>query len=61
MAGLDPEARQHLIALLQELPQAMLIASHDLDLVRAVCQRALLLDHGRIVAEMPAASAKLNP
>ncbi|MBC7234655.1 MAG: ATP-binding cassette domain-containing protein [Chloroflexi bacterium] len=50
-AGLDPQARRALIELLVELPQAMLIASHDLDFVRRVCRRAILLVGGRVVSE----------
>lgn len=50
-AGLDPRARRNLLELLQRLPQAMIIASHDLEFVQALCHRALYLDGGRIVAE----------
>ncbi len=53
-AGLDPEARDNLIALLNRLPQAMLIASHDLDFVRQTCSRAILLEHGRVMRSFPA-------
>jgi cobalt/nickel transport system ATP-binding protein len=52
-AGLDPEARDNLIALLNRLPQAMLIASHDLDFVRQTCSRAILLERGRVVRAFP--------
>ena len=52
-AGLDPEARDNLIGLLNRLPQAMLIASHDLDFVRQTCSRAILLEHGRVVRSLP--------
>ncbi|MHB0858177.1 MAG: energy-coupling factor ABC transporter ATP-binding protein [Anaerolineae bacterium] len=54
-AGLDPEARYNLIGLLARLPQAMLIASHDLDLVRQTCERAIVLQAGRVVADGPVA------
>lgn len=54
-AGLDPQGRRELIALLQRLPQTMLIASHDLELVRQVCDRALVMAMGRVVAELPSA------
>jgi cobalt/nickel transport system ATP-binding protein len=47
-AGLDPGARQRLMELLQSLPQTMLIASHDLDFVRQVCDRAVLMAEGRV-------------
>jgi len=50
-AGLDPRARRDLLDLLERLPQAMLIASHDLEFVQGLCDRALHLNGGRIVAE----------
>jgi cobalt/nickel transport system ATP-binding protein len=53
-AALDLRQRRRLIGLLGSLPPAMLIASHDLDLVLELCGRVLLLDAGRIVADGPA-------
>ena len=50
-AGLDPRARRGLIELLRELPQTMLIATHDMPLVRELCPRMVLMDEGRIVAD----------
>lgn len=50
-SGLDPRSRRLLIQFLKSLPQTQLIATHDLDLVLDVCQRALVLDGGRIVGE----------
>ena len=50
-SNLDPRSKWSLISLLQRLPMTKIIASHDLELVRAVCQRAIILDHGKIVAE----------
>ncbi|NLG48896.1 MAG: ABC transporter ATP-binding protein [Chloroflexi bacterium] len=52
-AGLDPRARASLMALLQGLPQTMLIASHDLEFVQELCCRAVVLDRGRVMADMP--------
>jgi len=51
-AGLDPEARDNLIGLLKSLPQTMIIASHDLDLVETLCDRAIILGKGRILVKM---------
>ena len=48
-AGLDPRARRNFMALLGELPQTMIIASHDLDLVRNQFSRTILMNEGRIV------------
>lgn len=50
-AGLDPRARRNLICLLQDVHLTMLIATHDLQLVRALCSRVFILDAGRNVAE----------
>jgi cobalt transport protein ATP-binding subunit len=50
-ANLDPRARRQLIGLLQELPQTKLIATHDLEMVIALCRRAILLDGGRVIAQ----------
>jgi cobalt/nickel transport system ATP-binding protein len=52
-AGLDPRTRRNLIALLRELPQTMLVASHDMRLVWDLCSRTVILDRGRLVVEGP--------
>lgn len=54
-AGLDPRTRRSLIELLRDLPQTMLIASHDMRLVWDLCPRTVILDQGRIVADGPTA------
>ena len=43
-----------LIELLKKLPVTKIIATHDLPLVAALCQRVLILDKGEIVADAPA-------
>jgi cobalt/nickel transport system ATP-binding protein len=50
-SSLDPRGKWALIELLQELPVTKIIASHDLDMVRCLCGRAVLLDSGRILAD----------
>ena len=50
-AGLDPRARRNFMALLRELPQTMIIASHDLDLVRNQFSRTILMNEGRIIKD----------
>ena len=52
-AGLDPRARRELIELLEELPQTMLIATHDLALVEQLAPRTVLMNRGRIIADGP--------
>lgn len=54
-AGLDPRARRSLIRLLRELPQTMLISSHDMRLVWELCPRTVILDGGRLAADGPTA------
>lgn len=56
--NLDPRGRWELIELLRELlrhgqpaPAALLIATHDLEMVWALCERAILLDEGRVMAD----------
>jgi cobalt/nickel transport system ATP-binding protein len=50
-AGLDPRARRELVALLQELPLTMLIATHDLNLVEQLAPRTVLVSRGRIIKD----------
>lgn len=52
-AGLDPRGRRELIELLVSLPQTLLVAAHDLALVRAATTRTVILDGGRVVADGP--------
>ena len=52
-AGLDPRGRRELIGLLQELPQTMLVATHDMRLVADVLPRTVVMDDGRVVADGP--------
>jgi cobalt/nickel transport system ATP-binding protein len=52
-AGLDPRSRRSLIHLLDELPLTMLVSSHDMQLVRELFPRMIIMDEGRIVADGP--------
>ena len=52
-SNLDPRAKGSLVKLLNNLSMTKIIASHDLDLVRAVCQRAVIVDAGRVAADGP--------
>lgn len=51
---LDPRGRRELIQLLHTLSGARMIASHDLELILQTCDRVLLLDRGRLIADGPA-------
>jgi cobalt/nickel transport system ATP-binding protein len=48
---LDPRARRTLITILDDLPQTMVIATHDLDLALTLCRRTILLKQGHIFAD----------
>lgn len=52
-AALDPRNRRNLIHILNELPAAKLIASHDLDFILDTCERTLLLSGGTLLADGP--------
>jgi cobalt/nickel transport system ATP-binding protein len=56
-SSLDPKTRRQLINTLQSLGNTLLIASHDLAMVQAVCNRILIIDEGKIAAT--GASAEL--
>ena len=49
-ASLDIHSRRRLIRFLQASQETILIASHDLELILEVCDRVVLIDEGRIVA-----------
>lgn len=49
--NLSPRLRRNVINILRELPVAQLVASHDLELIREVCSRVMILDQGRLQAE----------
>ena len=52
-AGLDPRGRRGLIRLLDELPQTMLVSTHDIRMVAELFKRTIVLDGGRVVADAP--------
>jgi cobalt transport protein ATP-binding subunit len=52
-AGLDPRARRMLIRQLRELPQTVLVSTHDMRLVAELFPRMVVMDEGRVVADGP--------
>lgn len=50
-ASLDLRTRRRLISFLQRSSETLLISSHDLEFVLDVCDRILLLDDGKIIAD----------
>ncbi|MDD5595547.1 MAG: ABC transporter ATP-binding protein [Candidatus Omnitrophica bacterium] len=49
-SNLDPGNRRNLINLLKDLPVTKIIATHDLEMVMDICERVVLLDHGRVIS-----------
>lgn len=52
--ALDPCNRRRVINTICTLPQTMLIASHDLDMILDTCERVILLSQGTVAADGPA-------
>ena len=50
-SNLDPGGKWLLIELLKKLPATKIFSTHDLQLVKALCQRVIVLDKGQIVAD----------
>jgi cobalt/nickel transport system ATP-binding protein len=53
-ANLDIRSRRRLIEFLQLAGHTFIIASHDLEFLLEVCDRVILLDEGRLIADGPA-------
>jgi len=52
-ANLDVRSRRRLIDLLSVRDEALLLASHDLDIIRRLCARVIVLDQGKLIADGP--------
>jgi cobalt/nickel transport system ATP-binding protein len=52
-ASLDPRSRRNLIALVRSMPHTVLIATHDMEMVRLLCPRTIVMGAGRIIADAP--------
>ena len=50
-ASLDMRTRRRLISFLQRSTETMLVSSHDLEFILDVCDRVLLIDNGRSIAD----------
>ncbi len=53
-SNLDPRARREMIALLAGLAATKIVATHDMDMAMRLCDRAVIVDAGRVVADGPA-------
>ncbi len=54
-SNLDPASRRALIEQLRAFEHTKIVASHDLDLVREVCRRTIVLVGGTVAADGPTA------
>ena len=52
-ANLDPRARKELLDVLERIEGTMLVTTHDLPLAAELCERAVVLAGGSVVADGP--------
>ncbi|MEJ5944135.1 ABC transporter ATP-binding protein [Pseudokineococcus basanitobsidens] len=52
-SNLDPASRRELSEVLTALPTTLLVVTHDLPYALQLCERSVLLDGGRVVADGP--------
>jgi cobalt/nickel transport system ATP-binding protein len=52
-ANLDPRARRELLEILDSFDRTMLVVTHDLPFAAQLCERAVLLSGGRVMADGP--------
>lgn len=50
-SNLDPRSKWSLVELLKQFSMTKIIATHDLELVSALCHRTVVMDEGRVVAD----------
>lgn len=60
-SNLDPLARRRMIEMLKGLRATKLIASHDIEMLLGICDRTILLDNGRVVADGKTADVLTDP
>ncbi len=50
-SSLDPRSKWSLIELMRKLSVTKIVATHDLELVRTLCPRTIVLDRGQVIAD----------
>jgi cobalt/nickel transport system ATP-binding protein len=60
-ANLDPRARRELLDVLERVDRTMLVTTHDLPLAAELCERAVILAGGRVVADGPCRDVLADP
>ena len=58
--GLDPRNRKNLINIIKKLDKTKIITTHDLDMAMEICQRVIILNNGKIVADGTPCNILLN-
>lgn len=53
-SNLDPRAKRQMVELLANLHATIIVATHDMDLAWSMCDRAVVLNGGVVVADGPA-------
>lgn len=59
-AGLDPKSRRELMALLKNLPQTLIIATHDMQMALELTDRVVILHRGKLAADGKSQEILLN-
>jgi cobalt/nickel transport system ATP-binding protein len=54
-SNLDPASRRELADILRSLDVTVLLVTHDLPYALELCPRAVVMDHGAVVADGPTA------
>jgi len=56
-SALDPETTQSILELLREINRRLgltiILITHEMDVIRSICDRVLVLDHGRVAEQGP--------
>lgn len=52
-SGLDPFSRRQLMELLRDFHHTKIFTSHDLDMVICLCERTIILNEGKVLADGP--------
>lgn len=60
-SNLDMKARRQLIDVLKGFRHTILLATHDLEMARELCPRSIILDEGRVAADLPTDTIFGNP
>ncbi|WP_349258177.1 methionine ABC transporter ATP-binding protein [Chitinimonas sp.] len=64
-SALDPQTTQSILALLRDINSRLgltiVLITHEMAVVRAICDRVAVIDHGRIVEHGPVAEVFLHP